>query len=33
MVYNEAKLFFDGAKSAEMVADTLQNKIWLYLNE
>jgi ABC-type glycerol-3-phosphate transport system substrate-binding protein len=33
MVYNEVELFFDGAKSAEMVADTLQNKIWLYLNE
>jgi ABC-type glycerol-3-phosphate transport system substrate-binding protein len=33
MVNSEVELFFGGKKSAEMVADTLQNKVFLYLNE
>ena len=33
MVYEETASFFDGQKSAEDVAKTLQNKISLYLNE
>jgi ABC-type glycerol-3-phosphate transport system substrate-binding protein len=33
MVRSEAELFFDGTKSAEDVAETLQNKVQLYLDE
>jgi ABC-type glycerol-3-phosphate transport system substrate-binding protein len=33
MVSSEVELFLSGKKSAEMVADTLQNKVQLYLNE
>ena len=33
MVMKEAKLFFDGVKTAEEVADTLQNRVQLYLSE
>jgi ABC-type glycerol-3-phosphate transport system substrate-binding protein len=33
MVEKEVEEFFSGRKSAEMVADTLQNKVSLYLNE
>ena len=33
MVSSEAALFFDGSKSAQEVADVLQNKVQLYLSE
>lgn len=33
MINSEAKYFFDGSRTAEEVADILQNKVELYLNE
>lgn len=33
MVAAEVKYFFDGSKSAKEVADALQNKVELYMNE
>ena len=33
MIYTEIRHFFDGTKTAEEVAQTLQNQVELYLNE